>query len=108
MHLVSQQGIFKPRQLELPISIRTAAPSDGREPPYPDRIDDDSSLKYRYRGTDPEFHENVRLRKLMESGLPLVYLHGIAKGRYLVSGALILRDRPADLTFDASAKLPND
>lgn len=102
MHLASQQGIFKPRQLSLPISIRTAPPSTGREPPYPDRIDADHTLQYAYRGLDADFHENVGLRRLGETGLPLVYLHGVAKGRYLVSGALVVDDRPADLMFSVA------
>lgn len=100
VHLSGQQGIFKPRQLDLPISIRTAPPQDGRVPPYPDRMGDDDRLHYAYRGTDPQFHENVRLRAVRDAGLPLLYLHGVDRGRYLVSVAVITDDRMADLTFE--------
>jgi len=98
--LVGPQGIFKPKQLALPLSIKTVPPVDGREPPYLDQFDEHDTLHYRYRGTDPQFHENVGLRRLMEAGLPLVYFHGLDKGRYLAAAALMAADRPADLTFE--------
>ena len=97
----SGNGIFKPRQLSLPISILTAPPKDGREPPYEDEVSPDDFLLYRYRGTDPQQWENVRLRQTMEEGLPLIYLHGVDTGRYLVSVARIVADDPANLTFMA-------
>jgi putative restriction endonuclease len=37
----------------------------------------------------------------MEEGLPLIYLHGVDVGRYLVSIAAIVDDDPAGLTFKA-------
>ncbi len=97
----SGNGIFKPRQLDLPISILTAPPKDGRQPPYEDEVSSDEFLLYRYRGTDPQQWENVRLRRLMQEGLPLVYLHGIDVGRYLASAAMLVDDDPAGLTFMA-------
>ncbi len=97
----SAKGIFKPRQLALPISIRTTPPRDGIEPPYDDDVSTDDFLLYRYRGTDPGHSDNTSLRSVMTEGLPLIYLHGIARGMYLVSAAAIVDDDPARLTFKA-------
>ena len=69
--LLAPQEIFKPRILELPLSITTAP--DG---PYDDTFGPDGLLQYRYRGTDPTHRDNVGLRELMQQRLPLVYLHG--------------------------------
>jgi len=95
------KGIFKPRQLSLPISILTAPPRDGRDPPYEDEVSPDGFLLYRYRGTDPQHGDNVHLRRTMVESLPLIHLHGVDVGRYLVSVAQIVADDPASLTFMA-------
>jgi putative restriction endonuclease len=99
IHLVSQQGIFKPAALDLPISIRTTSPSADGSRPYEDEISDDGMLCYKYRGTDPNHRENILLRRAMESGTPLLYLQGIAKGIYDASGAAIIEDDPGRLAF---------
>jgi len=99
IHLVSQQGIFKPAVLELPISIRTTAPAPDGSRPYEDEVSDDGMLLYKYRGTDPTHRENVLLRRAMESGTTLLYLQGVAKGVYDASGAAIIDDDPGGLVF---------
>jgi putative restriction endonuclease len=77
--LVGPQGIFKPKAIGyFPISITTSPNS-----PYPDRITD-NTLTYKYRGTDPNFHENIRLKRAMEQKVPLVYFFGLIPGRYMV------------------------
>ena len=76
--MISQQGIFKPRILGLPISITTSPNS-----PYSDEMGADRLLRYKYRGTDPYHRDNVGLREAMRLGLPLVYFHGLVPGRYL-------------------------
>ena len=78
--LVGPQGIFKPRILEFPLSITTAP--DG---PYDDAFGKDGLLRYRYRGTDPNHRDNRGLRAAMVNRLPLVYFHGIARGRYVAA-----------------------
>ena len=65
--LVSPQGIFKPRQMELPLSITTVA--DG---PYQDAFGP-SLLRYRYRGIDPNHRDNAGLRELIRRREPLIY-----------------------------------
>jgi putative restriction endonuclease len=93
--LIGPQGIFKPRDLELPLSI-TTAPSG----PYNDTFDSDNLLLYRYRGTDPHHRENVGLRQAMLRGTPLIDFHGLVPGRYMASWPVfIVGDNPASLSF---------
>ncbi|MFW6012417.1 MAG: HNH endonuclease [bacterium] len=94
--LVSMQGIFKPRVMELPLSIRTA-PEGG---PYDDAFTAENLLRYRYRGEDPQHPQNVGLREAMRRKVPLVYLHGIVRGRYLAAWPVfIVGDDPGALSF---------
>ena len=76
--LLSPQGIFKPKLLDLPLSIRTVPNS-----PYEDVFQE--YVSYKYRGTDPDHPDNVGLRKLMELGRPLIYFFGITPGHYLAT-----------------------
>ena len=94
------QGIFKPAVLsECPLSITTAPKG-----PYSDGFLDDHFLLYRYRGTDPEHRDNRGLRRAMELRLPLIYLFGMAPGRYLpVWPVYIVNDNPGDLSFTVAA-----
>jgi len=99
MPLIGQKGIWKPRVLDLPMSIITAPPKIGVEPPYPDEMSPDGRLLYRYEGTDPNLWTNVGVRKAMELGVPVLYLRGVVPGLYMAEGALIVDDDPAKLTF---------
>lgn len=93
--LVSPQGIFKPRLLDLPLSISTTP-----EGPYQDAFGSDGLLKYRYRGTMENHPDNVGLRNAMLAGRPLVYFHGIIPGQYLaIWPVYIVGDDPARLSF---------
>jgi putative restriction endonuclease len=57
--LISPQGIFKPKIMELPLSITTSFTS-----PYGDEYGTEGFLHYRYRGTNPDHRDNVGLRKV--------------------------------------------
>lgn len=93
--LLSQQGIFKPRVLRLPLSMRTAS-----RDPYKDETGTDGVLRYAYRGTDPWHRDNVGLRTAMQERLPLVYFFGIAEGKYVAAWPVfIVGDDPAALRF---------
>lgn len=94
--LVGPQGIFKPRVLsDVPLSITTAP--DG---PYDDAFGDDGLLRYRYRGKEPNHPDNRGLRAAMERRVPLVYFHGVARGRYVAAWPVfVVRDDPANLSF---------
>jgi putative restriction endonuclease len=76
--LMSPQGIFKPKILDLPLSITTAPRG-----PYDDSFDERGFLLYRYRGTDVYHRDNVGLRAVMIQGKPLIYFHGVIPGKYL-------------------------
>lgn len=94
--LVGPQGIFKPRVLsDAPLSI-TTAPSG----PYDDAFGPNDLLRYRYRGTDPDHHDNRRLRVAMRERLPLIYFHGLVPGRYVAAWPVfVVGDDRGGLTF---------
>lgn len=97
--LVSPQGIFKPKQLDIPLTITTSPKG-----PYKDSISDSDLLLYKYRGTDPRHRDNVGLRKAMKKNLPLIYFHGVIPGKYLaVWPVYIVGDDPESLTFSVAA-----
>jgi len=97
--LMTQRGIFKPRILtDIPISITTSPKN-----PYGDSFGPDGNLQYRYLGNDPEHPDNVGLRKALATRTPLVYFHGLVKGRYLATWpVLIVGDNAATLTFSVA------
>jgi putative restriction endonuclease len=93
--LISPQGIFKPRIMDLPLSITTSFTS-----PYEDAFGAGGFLHYRYRGTDPNHRDNVGLRRVFEKKLPLVYLYAVARGQYLAAWPVyVIGDDVAALTF---------
>lgn len=94
--ILGPQGIFKPRVLSsIPLSITTSPKG-----PYDDHFGPDGLLRYAYRGTNPQHHENIGLRKAMTEKRPLVYLHGIIPGKYLAAWpAYIVHDEPEHLEF---------
>jgi len=100
--LLGPQGIFKPKVLKYyPISITTSPNS-----PYQDTVEE-NTLHYKYRGTNPRHPDNVRLKDAMQERIPLIYLHGIIKGRYLTHFPVFITgadDRT--LTFRVEADLP--
>ena len=100
--LFAQSGIFKPRGMDYPISIRTAI--DG---PYNDHLDEfESLIQYRYRGENPDHADNVGLRRAMRDRVPLIYLHGVVKGWYMpVFPVYIVGDNPATRTFTVQPEM---
>ena len=96
VRLIGPQGIFKPKILpEIPLSITTSPKS-----PYDDSFSSDGFLLYRYRGTDPQHHENAGLRKAFFQKTPLIYFHGVVPSKYLaVWPVFIVGDMPGNLTF---------
>ena len=93
--LIGPQGIWKPKVLELPLSITTVA--DG---PYDDTILREGLLAYRYRGTDPNHRDNVGLREAMRRNIPLIYFLGVEPGKYLAEWPVFIKeDLPQEFTF---------
>jgi len=104
VRLVGPQGIFKPAQISYyPLSITTTTNS-----PYSDSFDTSGDyLLYSYRGTDPQFHENRRLRDSMRDRVPLIYFFGTVPGHYLtIAPVFIVGDDPANLCFTVAADDP--
>ena len=99
--LVGPQGIFKPAVMQdMPLSITTVAKVPGKDPPYEDVIWGDSLITYRYRGTNPDHHENAGLRRACETQTPLIYFIGIVPGQYFPSWpAYIVADDRESLAF---------
>ncbi len=96
--LVSPQGIFKPRIMDLPLTISTTPRG-----PYADDYAEGSYLSYRYRGTDPNHKDNVGLRECWRQGVPLIYFFGVVPGRYLaVFPVYIVGDDPGALSFQVA------
>ena len=94
IRLVGPQGIFKPRQMTLPLSITTSADS-----PYSDSMNE-GYLYYSYRRTGPEHVDNRGLREIMRSRKGLIYFHALMPGRYYAMWpAFVVGDNPKELTF---------
>lgn len=97
IHLIGASGIWKPKMMDLPISITTKF--DG---PYQDSFSKEGLLMYRYRGgyQDVNHRDNEGLRQIMRQNIPLIYFCGVAKGRYFTSFPVyIIKDDPTKLTF---------
>ncbi len=63
VRVIGPQGIFKPKDFGLPLSITTSPNS-----PYQDSFAADGYLLYKYRGTDPNHPDNVGLRRAAGPG----------------------------------------
>lgn len=101
VRLVGPQGIFKPKQIaHYPLSITTTTKG-----PYQDSFDPSGDmLLYSYRGTDPNFHENRKLRDAYRDQIPLIYFFSTIPGIYLaIYPVFIVGDNPSQLTFEVAA-----
>ena len=104
--LQGPQGIFKPKALSLPVplSLTTAPERPDRPRPYKDEMGPDNLLRYRYRGTDPDHHENAGLRLAMRDRVPLVYFEGIDVGWYSATYPVyVVQDDPKGLFVTVAA-----
>jgi putative restriction endonuclease len=99
--LVGPQGIFKPAVFDdMPLSITTVPIVPGQERPYEDEIGEGGLISYKYRGIDPQHHENLGLRRAMETQTPLIYFFGVVTGQYMpVWPVFIVGDDPESLSF---------
>lgn len=94
--LVGPSGIWKPAACELPLSITTTVGG-----PYDDAFDRDAgTLRYAYRGTDPQHRDNRGLRRAMVERVPIVYFHAIEPGSYVAAyPVFVVEDHPDQLRF---------
>lgn len=79
----TQQGIWKPKQLDTALSIRTVYSPDPARRPYADEIGPDGFLRYKWRGHDPQQFENRALREALRRDLPLIWFQGVAPSTYV-------------------------
>lgn len=84
-----QRGIFKPRQMQFLLSIRTVFPKQGSKVWYDDQrqvhrqiYGSDESVDYAFMGSNPDAADNRWLREAFENRIPVIYFLGIAPGRY--------------------------
>lgn len=80
------RGIHSPAFLgndRAALTLLTAAPVSGKDPPYDDgEADDKGYFLYRYQKDGFDAFDNRMLRRAFQQKLPLVYFRGIAKGLY--------------------------
>jgi putative restriction endonuclease len=82
MRLIVQPGIRKPASIEAALTIRTTWTPPGADAPYADEVGPDGSLRYKWRGTDPNHPDNRALREAMLRRVPLAYFYPVARGVY--------------------------
>lgn len=106
--LISPQGIFKPKILaDMPLSITTVPPVEGKTAPYEDEVGPDGLLRYQYRGNNAMHRDNAALRLAIRHKVPLIYLYGIVPGKYLpVWPVYVVDDDPRKLTFTVAVDDP--
>jgi putative restriction endonuclease len=100
IYLHGNKGIWKPKQLNHPISI-----SSDPKGKYSDNFISDSLLHYGYEGSKPNYWTNSLLRDALKEKIPLIYLHKISKGKYFVHfPVFIVKDEPNLLRFTVAAE----
>lgn len=84
-----QRGIFKPRQMQFLLSIKTVFPRAGAHIWYDDQrevhrqiFEGDDTVDYAFMGRNPEAADNRWLREAFENRVPIIYFLGIAPGLY--------------------------
>jgi putative restriction endonuclease len=84
-----QRGIFKPKEMQYLLSIRTVFPRSGAKVWYDDQrqvyqqiYQGEDVIDYAFMGTDPNAADNRWLREAMENRTPIIYFLGVAPGLY--------------------------
>jgi putative restriction endonuclease len=84
-----QQGIFKPKEMQRLLSIRTVFPKAGSRIWYDDQrhvhdqiYQGSEIIDYAFMGDKPEAAQNRWLRDAMEHRVPIIYFLGTAPGIY--------------------------
>ncbi|MDT9592996.1 hypothetical protein RDV89_07950 [Nocardioides zeae] len=96
----TQQGIWKPGQLEAALSFRTVYRPEGTDRPYDDNIDPDGFHRYKMRGDDPNHFENRALRAAMVERLPLIWWLGVQGGGYSALYPIyLINEEPLEMQF---------
>lgn len=89
------QGINNPAILDACISV-VSSPTG----PYDDDAVSEGIWDYAYEGTTPG-RTNIKLRRAMELGLPILFLEKVRDGVYIpYPNVIVVGDRPRDLRFE--------
>ena len=87
--LINPRGIFKPRQMQYLLSIKTVYPRPGARIWYDDQknvhrqiFESEETVEYAFMGQNPEAADNRWLRDAFENQIPVIYFLGIAPGCY--------------------------
>lgn len=93
------RGIFRPQELGPSGAALTIFTSPSQ--PYGDEFDlETGSLAYRFQGQDPSASDNVAMLRAHERHLPLLYIHGHARGAYeLIFPVYVIGVDASVLTF---------
>jgi putative restriction endonuclease len=93
-----QRGIFKPRQMDALLSIKTVFPSAGKKVWYDDQrnvhkqiYDGEETIDYSFMGTDQNAPDNRWLREAMEQRVPIIYFLGVSPAKYEPAGTASFR-----------------
>ena len=98
--LTGQQGIWKPKKMQFPISIKSRTDSI-----YDDELISDNRIKYKYMGENPNHWVNVGLRYCMINKIPLIYMHEVSRGKYLIQWPVfVMFDDIKNLNFIVEAQ----
>lgn len=84
-----QRGIFKPKEMQYLLSIKTVFPRPGNRVWYDDQrevhrqiYEGDEMVDYAFMGDNPDAADNRWLREAYEWQIPIVYFLGVAPGLY--------------------------
>lgn len=111
--LQHMRGIRVVAGLEAALTIRTTYRLRPEDRPYEDDPGPDGLLRYKWRGTDPDAHDNKALRRAMELGKPLIWFRAVAPGVFQpVSPVWLMVEEPEHnqfvLAVDDALGLPGD
>lgn len=84
-----RRGIFRPRQMAFPLSIRTVYPKKGNRVWYDDQSEahrqifgSTDAVDYAFMGGDPDHMDNRGLVEAATYDVPLIYFLGVSPGLY--------------------------
>ena len=84
-----QRGIFKPKQMQYLLSVRTVFPRPGKRVWYDDQrqvhsqiFESREAVDYAFMGKNPDAADNRWLHEAFENRVPVIYFLGVAPGLY--------------------------
>jgi putative restriction endonuclease len=97
--LQHMRGIRVVAGLEAALTIRTTYRLKPEDRPYEDDIGPDGYPRYKWRGTDPEAHDNKALRQAMMLGKPLIWFIAVSPGVFRPMQVWLLDEEPDQQQF---------